>query len=56
MLSAVVTQKETERPGAGFYQLGQELGLARGMDAEMFFIRELQKVHDYWSRLAVPSE
>ena len=49
MLSAVVTHKEDERPGGGFYQLGQDLGLAKGMDTETFFVRELQRVHKYWS-------
>jgi len=49
MLSAVVTHKEDERPGAGFFELAAELGLLVGMDTETFFIRELKKVHDYWA-------
>jgi hypothetical protein len=50
MLSVVVTQKGDERPGTGFHQLAEELGLTRGMDPEVFFIRELEKVYAYWSQ------
>ena len=50
MLSAVVTLKGDERPGTGFFELGQELGLAAGTDNERFFIRELKRLHAYWAQ------
>ena len=49
MLSAVVTHKEDERPGLGFFELAQELGLVGAMDSETFFIHELKRVHRYWA-------
>lgn len=52
MLSAVVTHKEDERPGLGFFELAQELGLVGAMDSETFFIRELKRVHLYWANPA----
>ncbi len=48
MLSAVVTHKGDERPGHGFFELAQELGLVGVMDSEKFFINELKRVHDWW--------
>ena len=52
MLSAVVTRKGDERPGPGFFDLAQELGLVGAMDSETFFIRELKRVHRYWGDVA----
>jgi hypothetical protein len=51
MLSAVVTHKEDERPGTGFFELAQELGLTGSTDSETFFIQELKRVHDYWASM-----
>ncbi len=52
MLSAVVTRKGDERPGPGFFELAQELGLVGAMDSETFFIHELKRVHRYWANPA----
>ena len=49
MLSAVVTHKGDERPGPGFFELAQELGLVGSMGGETFFIHELKRVHAHWS-------
>lgn len=49
LVSVVVTHKEDERPGPGFFNLGKELGLVGVMDAELFFVTELKKAHDYWA-------
>jgi hypothetical protein len=49
LLSVVVTQKENERPGVGFFQLAQDLGMVRGLDRETYFIKELARTYDYWA-------
>ncbi len=49
MLSAVVTHKGDERPGGGFFELAEVLGLVGGRDSETFFIHELKRVHDWWA-------
>ncbi len=49
MLTAVVVHKQDSRPGDGFFELAQHLGLmAKGGDREEFFVRELDRVHKYW--------
>lgn len=49
MLTAVVVHKQDSRPGDGFFELAQHLGLMRrGGDREEFFVRELGRVHKYW--------
>ena len=52
MLSAVVILKEYNMPGAGFLECARHLGkYHRGDDEKnrlMFWIRELEKVHNYW--------
>jgi hypothetical protein len=51
MLSAIVVQKGEgrKRPGAGFDQLGEELGLKRAVDDEAAFeARQLDEVLAYW--------
>jgi hypothetical protein len=50
MLSAVVIHKTgNKRPGAGFFELAQELG--RDVhDHERFWSEELQRVHRVWTR------
>jgi len=50
LLSAVVIGKETNTPGAGFFACARELGLYSGKDDLEFWISELNRVHDYWSR------
>ena len=57
MLSAVVVQKVTQYPGAGFFTLARDLGLLVGATptAELeFFVRELGRVHRVWSRSEPP--
>ena len=49
MLSAVVIHKENNRPGKGFFQLAQELGIYDGSDDSKFFVEELKKVYQHWS-------
>lgn len=49
LISVVVTHKEDERPGPGFFALGQQLGLTGAMGAELFFVTELKRAHDYWA-------
>jgi len=49
MLSAIVVQKNTNLPGQGFFTLAQSLDLFVGSDKDKFYIKELKKVHDYWS-------
>ena len=49
MLSAVVVQKDTLRPGRGFFNLAQSLGLMADGDEERFYSQELRRVHDYWA-------
>ena len=49
MLSAVVTRKGDERPGPGFFELAQQLGLVGAMDSDTFFIHELKRVHGWWA-------
>jgi len=52
MLSAVVILKEHNLPGAGFFECARGLGEYHGSSDEkerlMFWIRELEKVHNYW--------
>ena len=49
MLSAVVIHKG-ERPGSGFFQLGEEIGVKRSFESDANFAdEELRRVHDYWA-------
>jgi len=48
LISAVVVQKDTLRPGQGFFKLSRGLGLFTGSDRDAFYVQELRKVHDYW--------
>lgn len=49
LLSAVVVQKATHRPGKGFFKMARERGcLQEGDDEDAFFICELKRVHEYW--------
>ena len=50
MISAIVVSKETMLPGSGFFNLGQELRqVLPGEDEMGFAIRQMKRVHDYWS-------
>ncbi|MEI6058417.1 MAG: hypothetical protein WCP89_01470 [archaeon] len=49
LLSAVVVQKDTMRPGKGFGKLVDALGLSLpGEDGDTQYIRLLTDVHKYW--------
>ena len=49
LMSAVVVHKENNMPGSGFFKLAKQLGIYIGGDDLGFFVRELKKVHEYWS-------
>jgi len=53
MLSAVVVREEEDRsygaPGEGFYQLARERDIFRGDNKYIFWVSELNVVHNYWS-------
>ena len=52
MLSAVVVQKEGETygaPGDGFFKLARDLGVFQGDHKYIFWVSELNVVHNYWS-------
>jgi len=49
LLSVIVVHKYGDmEPGLGFYELAQSLGLDVS-DRVKCWIRELHRVHDYWS-------
>lgn len=50
LLTAVVIGESTEMPGAGFFDLAKRLGEYDGDDHELYWHKELRRVHDYWSR------
>lgn len=49
MLSAVVVNQDTGRPGDGFYRLAAEIGRAAIPDPDAFWIEELEALYRYWS-------
>jgi len=52
LLSAVVVQKEGESqgaPGEGFFKLAKDLGVFHGDNKYIFWVSELNAVHNYWS-------
>ena len=56
MISAIVVSKDTMLPGGGFFKLGQELHRTERDEDEIgFAIRQIKRVHEYWSREAVSS-
>ena len=56
MISAIVVSKDTMLPGTGIFKLGQELHRADpGEDEIGFAIRQIKRVHEFWSREAVSS-
>ena len=53
LLSVVVVLKGAHPPitASGFFELWEELGLRKkGESREIFFAKELARVHDYWSK------
>ena len=56
MISAIVVSKDTMLPGHGFFNLGQELRQTLpGEDEIGFAVRQIKRVHNYWSQEAVTS-
>jgi len=53
MLSAVVVQQESDgsfgHPGEGFYNIAKDLNVFRGNNKFIFWVSELNAVHNYWS-------
>lgn len=54
LLSAVVIRKDKNMPGVGFFDLGRRLGLYGGGNDFQYWLQELRRVHDYWSRASRP--
>ena len=54
LLSAVVLYGQGEELHPAFFQLARDLGLNQNGDDLEFFINELRRVHEYWSK-ASPS-
>lgn len=50
LLSAVVILKDENIPGQGFFTLAGSLNLYAGDDKVQFWIQELRRVHNHWSR------
>ena len=48
MLSAVVVNKDTKRPGKGFFKYALELG-REASDEEAFWVGEMRKVRESWN-------
>ena len=56
VISAIVVSKDTMLPGTGFFKLGQESRQTLPEEDEIgFAIRQIKRVHEYWSREAVSS-
>jgi hypothetical protein len=50
MLSAIVVSRDTMLPGHGFFNLGEQLRQTRrGEDEMAFAVRQIRRVHDFWS-------
>ena len=50
LLSAVVILKGENIPGQGFFELSRRLGLYRANDDLHYWLQEVRRVHDHWSR------
>lgn len=48
LLSVLVVNQHTLRPGPGFFTMARRLGRFRRGDQDSFFIEELNAVHDFW--------
>ena len=56
LISAIVVSKDTMLPGHGFFNLGQELHQTlAGEDEIGFAVRQIKRVHNYWSQEAMTS-
>lgn len=56
MISAIVVSKDTMLPGKGFFTLGQQLRRTEpGEDEIAFAVRQIKRVHGYWSAEAASS-
>ena len=51
LLSAVVIRRDENMPGTGFFTLARALGLHTEGDNLDFWLAELRRVHDYWSKV-----
>jgi hypothetical protein len=49
LISVIVVHKENNMPGNEFFRLAKQLGIYGGGDDLGFFVRELRRVHEYWS-------
>ncbi len=59
MLTAVVVlkNKNPRISSDGFFNLAREIGvLERGEDEQLFHVKELNKVYDYWKDKEIPKE
>ena len=52
LLSAVVIRKDTNIPGRGFFELAKSLRLPGVDDDVLFWVKEVQRVHDYWRQVS----
>jgi hypothetical protein len=50
LLSAIAISKDGNMPGHGFFECARELRRYAGKDNLGFWVEELRRVHDYWSR------
>lgn len=50
LLSAVVVLKHEGVPSLGFFDCARQLHLHTGLNDDGFWVEELQRVYDYWSR------
>lgn len=50
LLSAVVIAKDTGMPGEGFFTCARDLRRYAGRDDLAYWVEELRRVHDYWSK------
>lgn len=49
MLSAIVVHKDGDKlPGGGFFELAKALHLYDGGDKQVFYLKEMTRVFDYW--------
>jgi hypothetical protein len=53
MLTAVVINHENNRPSEGFFKLAKELHHIKAVEFDEFWIVELKRAHEFWSKKAV---
>ena len=49
LLSSVVTLREKNIPGEGFFKLAESLSLHDSEDDLVFWLNEVQRVHKFWA-------